>query len=164
MNCPECDGSEWAWYLADNEEGWKCLDCGHKPGEPPGYSPELDREEIGSKIYSILLELTQSHSTEPGFVYVSNGSMGDGIVAVTAAWCRETGHYDQASIAWKCIENCGAKSDFWREQGEAIRAGKDPRRRCNCGVLATVFTKDGAWCPEHPYSTLPFGEPEVEQA
>ena len=44
------------WYPATNEEGWRCS-CGHKPGEPPGYDPERDCDQIEDKVQAMLMEL-----------------------------------------------------------------------------------------------------------
>ncbi len=99
MKC-KCGSKEFWWNLDGcNECGWKCAGCDAKPGEPPGFCPQCDREEIGGKVYTILMEL---HEAE--FLYVSNGSMGEGMVGAVARRCRETGVYDQQSIMALLLE------------------------------------------------------------
>ncbi len=45
------------YYLATNEDGWKCCNCDFIPGEDLGYSAELDVDQIERKIEGILQDL-----------------------------------------------------------------------------------------------------------
>lgn len=65
--CDHPEGSLF-YYLAPNEDGWKCT-CGFQPGEPPGFSPQLDRKQIWIKVYGLLNDLTNAN-----FISISNGN------------------------------------------------------------------------------------------
>jgi hypothetical protein len=139
MNCQH----DFHWYLQDcNEDGWMCCACKHKPGEPPGFSPELDRKEIERKAWAILHELCDAK-----FIYVSNSTAGDSISSHVADMCRGAGFYDQWSVA-KCILDTLAPSHgtFWKGISDGIIAGKDPRDRCHCGRLSNRSIGDRHFC------------------
>lgn len=135
---------EYHWYLAINEEGWRCCSCGDKPGEPPGYSPRLDRDEVQRKVWAVLSDL-HDHN----FVHVSNGSHGDFLTARVADQCVSTGRYDQKSIALFLLESLAGDGEFWKLRGESIIAGNDNRDRCHCGALARVFSGGKSFCFSH---------------
>lgn len=132
---------EFYYYAATNEDGWKCCACDEKPGEPPGFCPELDRKLIERKVFGLLDDLHNA-----SLVYVSNGCGGDAIVASVAERCRSEGVYDQASIlAFIVGEDGGSHAKFWKAISDGIIAGKDPRGRCACGKLSSITTwKAGA--------------------
>lgn len=140
----KCKGTSHCWRISPcNEDGWGCPDCGHVlPGEPPGYSPQLDREETVSKVDSIL-----QHLHHWDFIHISNSSEGDSAVHFIAGLCHELGLFDQLSIITLICQHKGS-AKYWRELGEAILNGRDPRRRCDCGKLATRFQGDRAWCSD----------------
>lgn len=154
----ECEVHEYHWYLDEpNEQGWRCCACQCKPGEPPGYSPHLDREEIERKVYGILSDLCMAK-----VAYVSNSSHGDGIVGAVTAWCRETDTYDQASIVAEITRGLAGDGKFWRELGQAIVDGKDPRPRCWCGTLGRIW--DGRY-PDRSFCSIEHkpGNPGVNE-
>lgn len=125
------------WHPAPaNEKGWRCTDCGWQPGEPPGFSPVHDRERTGIKVDCILHLLHESE-----IIYVSSGSEGDSIVGRVVTMCRRTRLYDSVSIARMILQIDGDRRHgaFWRDISEGIIAGRDPRDRCACGKLATMF-------------------------
>lgn len=125
------------WHPAPaNEQGWRCTDCGWQPGEPPGFSPVHDREHIDIKVGCILHLLHESE-----VIYVSNGSQGGTIVAYVVDICRRTRFFDSVTIARYILQLEGDKRHgaFWRDISDGIIAGKDPRDRCACGRLATMF-------------------------
>lgn len=125
------------WYLANNEEGWKCCSCGFRPGEPEGFSPELDRSETYRKAFAVCSEM---HDAK--LIYISNGTMGDGVAESVAARCKRAGIYDQQSIMAFVIEAIDTRSHakFWKDRSKKILAGKDDRERCACGKLANRFS------------------------
>lgn len=137
-----CNGEHWFTYRpAINEEGWHCALCDHRPGEPPGYAPELDRDAIHRKVYALL-----THLHEQRLVYVSNGTEGDGIIAAVADRCVAAGRYDQGTILLFLLEAMTPDgAAYWQRIGDGIRAGNDPRERCPCGKLSTlsVYAPDG---------------------
>jgi hypothetical protein len=141
-----CNNHDFAWYLHDcNEAGWKCLRCEYKPGEPPGFSPELDRAMTRSKVMAVLMEL---HHAD--FIYVSNGSSGECIEAEVERRCRATGNYDQWSIASFILDvMVPSHAKYWREISEGVLAGQDPRHRCHCGALSNCSSGDKYYCSEH---------------
>jgi hypothetical protein len=163
-----CAEHEWHWYPSDkaaaNEEGWKCCACEERPGEPPGYSPELDRSHLETKIHGILLDL-DTH----GFVYVGSGSNGESIVSAVARGCRESSVFDQYSIAMLILSGMTATHAlYWQRIGQAIIDGRDERPRCWCGQLATLWSHDENapgipdnrctkhWSVPDPQGRLPF--------
>ena len=123
------------WYPAINEEGWKCVDCGLRPGEPAGFSPAHDRSHTKVKCACVLHDLADAN-----LLSVSNGSEGDALAARAAKRCTETGRYDQHSIVMFLADLVANDGRFWRETSEGILAGKDPRKRCACGALATSYS------------------------
>lgn len=130
---------EYHWFLsACNETGWKCVSCDDKPGEPEGFSPQLDRSHTYHKVGGILNDL---HDQE--FVHVSNGTGGDQITELVAAKCHETGRFDQDSILLFLMQQMNhGNGKYWKEVSESIIAGRDNRERCQCGRLARIFTSD----------------------
>jgi hypothetical protein len=128
------------WRLSPaNETGWQCMDCLRRPGEPPGFCPELDREFTETKVNAILEDLN-GHQ----LVYVSNGDQGDWLIMTVAKKCRETGFYDQYSILAFLIEELNAThAAYWKGISEGVISGIDPRSRCWCGELAKVFIVGG---------------------
>lgn len=141
------------YYMATNEDGWKCCGCGHKPGEPPGFSPRLDRSEIGRKVYGVLSDLV-----DHDFIHVSNGSHGDAITSAVADRCQEAKRFDQYSIVLFIVEGMAeSHAKYWREVSEGVLAGKDPRNRCPCGALSNSSASSGGggpWtyrCPKHDH-------------
>lgn len=133
---------DYHYYLETNEAGWRCVCCHHKPGDPPGYSPELDREEIGRKVMAVLMDLDNAK-----VVSVSNGSHGDWIEARTAERCHKENRFDQYSIALFILElMTPSHAEYWSKVGSGIIAGDDPRPRCACGALSTSATLvNGDW-------------------
>ncbi len=117
---------------ACNERGWKCA-CGHLPGEPPGYSPQLDAARLRTKIWCILHEVADAH-----IVYVSNSDEGEGITDEVARTVEASGNRDQYSIVLAILQAMTpSHAAYWREVGDGVRAGKDERNRCACGQLST---------------------------
>lgn len=133
MTATNCKHENVAYYPATNEEGWKCLDCPEPLGEPEGYSPQLDRSHIYDKVNGLLLELHESK-----FIHVSNGTGGDVLTEAVVKECQRSGLYDQVSIM-QYILALGEEGHaaYWKEIGDGIIAGNDPRDRCGCGQLAT---------------------------
>jgi hypothetical protein len=132
------------WHPAPaNEQGWKCTDCGHQPGEPPGFSPVHDRSHVGVKVECILHLLHESE-----VIYVSNGDQADSIIAHVVRSCRRRHVFDSVSIARMIvdIEGDARHAKFWREISEGVLAGKDPRPRCACGKLAIVSNGEHRAC------------------
>lgn len=127
---------EWAWDLRGcNEDGWRCCACNYRPGEPAGYSPTLDRLELDVKVGDIQMAMYNSELT-----YFSNAVHGDSVTDQVVRQCRELGQYDQRTIAILILDaGHSSHAKYWRELGDAIVAGNDPRTRCNCGALATSF-------------------------
>lgn len=79
---------------------------------------------------------------------VSNGSEGDTITFNVACHCARTGRYDQYFILKAFLNHLEpGHSDFWKDVGDGVRAGKDVRDRCRCGALATQWnSSNGASC------------------
>lgn len=143
----DCNHNGLFWFAAPaTETGWKCVDCGWRPGEEPGYSPQHDRSHIRVKVESILADLFNAE-----IIYISNATSGDGIAAAVTHRCVAEKLFDSVSIARLILEFEGGERhvEFWRTQGEAIVAGADPRRRCHCGKLAKVHTGGKSFCTEH---------------
>lgn len=130
------------WYLSPHDErGWMCCDCFWQPGEEPGYSPEHDRDLIEVKCDNILLDLA-----DEGLLSVSNGSHGESLAHHAAKIARDARTFDQESIVAILARLCAGDGSFWRDQHEAILAGKDTRRRCHCGKLARIFCGGESYC------------------
>lgn len=151
-----CEHKTFYYYPATNEDGWKCADrCGEKmPGDPPGYRPDLDRDEIWLKVGGLLNDL---HGAD--LVYVSNGTGGDGLTSTVADRCKREGRFDQYSILLFLLEEMTpSHADYWKEISDGVVSGRDPRRRCaeeGCGRLATVYGERDS-CHEHSHELLPF--------
>ena len=143
----DCTHADLYWYAAPaDEKGWRCASCDWRPGEDPGYSPEHDRSHIVTKVCSVLHDLHDA-----GIIYVSNSSGGESITASVARRCVDEKLYDSVSIARLILEIEGGErhAAFWRHRGEGIVAGNDPRRRCDCGALANIYTDGKSFCSEH---------------
>lgn len=136
------------WHAAPaDERGWRCSDCGWQPGEEPGYSPEHDRSHLQTKVSCIVHTL---HEAE--IIYVSNGECGEQLTSAATNLCRARNWYDSVAIASVVLEIEGDDDHirFWRDMGEGILAGKDPRNRCACGKLANQWCNGKhACCHEH---------------
>jgi hypothetical protein len=137
---PICEHEFYFYPEPHNEAGWKCINCKLQPGEPPGFSPNLDRLKCRTKVDGLLLDL---HNHD--FVSVSNGDCGDGLGAMVAERCEREGRFDQYSILLFILEAMTkSHADYWKKISDGILAGNDPRHRCDCGKLATSYTfKDG---------------------
>jgi hypothetical protein len=135
-----CDGLYWySSKGACNEEGWECVDCGARPGEPPGYSPADDVAHLSVKVGSILHDLADAN-----IISVSNATHGDGITAVVTRRVRASGNLDQYTIVKAILDELTpSHAAYWRERGDAIRKRADDRDRCACGRLSTCTTITG---------------------
>lgn len=106
-------GSGWLYFYRNsiNEDGWECQ-CGQKLG----YRPDLDKEHLYMKVSGLLLDLHDNR-----FVYISNGSEGEGITDHVYQKCRNARRYDQAYILKSIIEAVGwrSHSDYWRKQAKS---------------------------------------------
>jgi hypothetical protein len=155
----KCKEHDYHWYSDGcNEAGWKCTACDHQPGEPPGFSPQLDRERIFWKVGAVLHDMTDAD-----LISVSNGSEGDCLTAQIADRCVAENLFDQYSIQLFLLrEMTPSHAEYWKEIGEGILTGNDPRDRCHCGKLATghQFDANGkaSYCSfEHaPKHEMPF--------
>lgn len=138
----QCKAHEFHFYPDyAQERGWRCCFCSEKPGEPPGYSPQLDRERIEAKVYGILDTVHQAD-----LIYISNSCHGDAIVSGVAERCREEGRYDQGSILAFIVGDQDKHAEYWKKIGDSIIAGKDIRERCPCGKLANTYSGGLAAC------------------
>ena len=158
----KCTHSNSLFYFPHiNEAGWKCADCGFQPGEPPGFSPQTDREEIWTKVYCLLNDFSNAD-----LINISNGSEGDYLTAIVADKCKHADRYDQYTILRFILEEIQpGHADFWENISKGILAGKDPRDRCACGELATGRThKNGKrvdYCSKHrDYGDIIANEPD----
>lgn len=134
----DCKHETYYWTLATNENGWACSNCGWKPGEPEGFSPQIDRSHISSKVECILLDMHAQN-----FVRVGYGSEGEWLANDVAARCKRIGLYDQYTIVREIMFSLGnSHAKYWKDVSNGIIAGNDPRNRCQCGKLAT-------FCSEH---------------
>lgn len=125
------------WYGHPHDEaGWKCVDCDLQPGEPPGFSPAHDRSHLRIKVWCIVHDLADAK-----IISVSNSGHGEGLASAAAAQCEERKLYDSVSIARVILEIEGDErhAKFWRDISDGILAGNDPRHRCHCGKLATIW-------------------------
>jgi hypothetical protein len=140
-----CGTGSVCWDLAAcNEDGWRCTRCGSKAGgDPPGYRPDLDRSEIGSKVETVMMILHHS-----GLIYISNSSEGESLVGDVARHCERSGLFDQYSIIWLIMRRLApGHGEFWKKIGDGVVAGADLRERCWCGKLATGSSGIGMrWC------------------
>lgn len=133
---------EYYYYPHINEEGWKCVSCEDKPGEPAGFSPQLDREEIEIKVGGILNDMDAA-----SLIHISNGSYGDVLQGHVADRCRKEERYDQYSIVLFIMEvEAPSHAKFWKGISDGIVTGNDPRDRCHCGQLATSWQGDNKFC------------------
>lgn len=133
-----CAHSGLYWYAApSNERGWKCADCDWQPGEEPGFSPQHDRSHLRTKVECVMHDLHDA-----SIIYVSNGGCGESLANAVTAACLARSLYDSVSIARVILEvEADEKhAKFWRDIGEGVVAGKDPRERCACGALSHVTT------------------------
>jgi hypothetical protein len=142
----ECTHENFGYFPAINEAGWKCFGCKKKlPGEPDGYRPDLDRSHLQDNVYGLMNDLH-----EHDFIWVSNSEYGEHILSEVMTRCREAGLYDQITIMHYILEaNAGTHAEFWKEIGDGVVSGNDPRDRCDCGKLATTYTSNGKSCSEH---------------
>lgn len=149
---------EFYYYLETNEAGWRCANCKHCPGEPPGFCPALDRSETFNKVNGLLLELYNAK-----FVYISNGSHGLSLAETITARCREEGRFDQYSILLFILEALTPRhAAFWKKISDGVLDGEDPRDRCKiegCGQLSTGTVGGEHRCKEHRDIGLPEGVP-----
>lgn len=132
------------WRLAANEDGWMCS-CGRYPGEPVGFDPVADKEQIAVKVHSILSEL---HEKE--FIYIANGSEGDILETMVANRCRNENRFDQYSIIRFIMDlEAPSHADYWRKITMSIRDGRDPRDRCQlCNKLAKQWCGKDKFCAD----------------
>ena len=159
MTCPH----DYYWYPKEggspNEQGWRCVVCDERPGEPPGFSPHLDREETYRKVSGILMDLC-----DDGFIYVSSGTAGDGMTVHVAEKCHETGVYDQYTIIRLLMESCDGHADYWKRISEGVISGNDIRERCFCGALSVWWSSQGGrekrGCNNHGHDDVPWKEPD----
>lgn len=116
----KCDHSTPQWHLADcNEDGWKCAECKHAFG----FRPDFDREHTHDKVETILFWLV-----EQDFLYVSNASEADGVVASVVDWCSEKDTYDQQTIVHRIAEyGLTRHAEFWRDQARQTQCSHPSR-------------------------------------
>jgi hypothetical protein len=136
-----CKSTEFRYApAAPTEEGWCCARCDLKPGEPLGFCPELDASDTSGKVTDILFRLT-GETGGPSWLYISNGTEGEGVVHSVVQQCQEAGIYDQSFIVLRLFAAADygeTHSAFWKKISDGVRAGNDPRVRCACGQLATA--------------------------
>lgn len=135
-----------------NERGWVCVECDEQTvGEPPGFSPFLDRELIDRKAENLAQHLvTAGLISLPEMWYLE---LCGGYVAEK---CNDIKTYDSYTVmqfvlecwanydflAHHGAEHCqgtGGHAAFWKNISDGVLAGNDPRDRCECGELATVY-------------------------
>lgn len=152
-----CSHAKVWWRPSPHDEaGWMCVGCGIRPGEPPGFSPQHDRDLLVHKAEVTLLAM---HDAE--IIHVSNRSEGLEVARLAAEKCRERDAYDSASIARAILDVVAddRHTAYWRDISNSILAGNDPRPRCSCGKLATVWQSGGRrTCGEHDTDWLDPGE------
>lgn len=134
--------------LATNENGWICCMCDEKPGEPPGFSPWLDRQQIDVKVNCIMLML-HGEGGGPPYITISNGSEGEAIAGAVVDRCNETGRYDQYSIIQYIFEAQSGHGDYWQKISKGVLSGNDHRKRCHCGELSTCISGGKHFCSKH---------------
>lgn len=151
-----CD-HDYFYYPATNEDGWKCSSCGHKPGEPEGFSPKLDRKQTFNKVHGLCSELH-----EADLIYFSNSDHGMGIADVVASRCLTEGKFDQYSIIQWVFECEKSHGDYWKKISEGVLENNDERRRCPCGLLSSSAQNVGGkyteWtyrCSKHSHELIP---------
>ncbi len=96
------------YFPAVNEDGWKCC-CGCDT--KLGYRPDLDNSLLDIKIGGLLNDLHERQ-----FVYVSNGTMGDGITAQVQDRCRKLDRFDQYTILREILAQFDAHAEFWQRK------------------------------------------------
>jgi hypothetical protein len=157
----QCAEHNYHYYPSVNEDGWRCVDCDYKPGEPAGYSPETDRREIWTKVYGILMD-----ACDAKLIHISNGSGADALASIVAKRCETEGRYDQYSIlSYALAELTPEHAEYWENISSGVLWGNDPRDRCHCGQLATMNVGGSHYCSSACMlqSDLPFGEPAAAQ-
>lgn len=138
-----CQHESYYWYPSPNEAGWQCSNCGHKPGEPAGYSPQLDRAEIYLKAYFVISDAADANL----LTGISNSSAADALTSDVVAKCEQAGRYDQQSILLYALElTANEHAEYWKQVGDSILAGRDIRDRCACGKLANEYHGGGMYC------------------
>ena len=107
IDCACIDGIMWELAIT-NEDGWKCDRHG-----AIGYRPDLDRKHIGEKVRSVVFWLH-----EHGFIYVSNGTMGDVIEDNVVEECQKRDRFDQLTITQLVLAdpNLWGHSDYWANE------------------------------------------------
>ncbi len=142
--CEKCKSSDdFRWVPHPNEDGWVCS-CGQAPGEPPGFCPQLDRDDTAGKINDLLMHLS-GELGGPAFISISNGSHGDLLVHDVSKGCESEQRFDQYFILCHLIGHETARhSDFWKRIADGVVSGADPRDRCACGQLATTWSSERA--------------------
>lgn len=142
MKCECGNESLFAYFASSNERGWMCMECNRRPGEPAGYCPELDRDKLADKVESLLMQLSRE------FVSISNNDHGERICSVVTDRCGELRRYDQYTICREIFASLSSHGDYWKEITDGILAGSDPRSRCDCGKLSTVWTLGKTFCED----------------
>ncbi len=126
------NGCDFHYYPATNEDGWRCLYCDHRPGEPPGFSPHLDRSHIYEKVGGLLHDLC-----DVNLIFVSNATGADLLTSAVTDRCVKEQRFDQYSILLFLLEeDTPGHAGYWKDISEGVLVGKDPRDRCHCGKLA----------------------------
>lgn len=122
MTCADGNHTGLYWYPAANEEGWLCVDCEVKPGEPPGYSPQHDRSCLREKVWSLVHELADAK-----LISVSNSSHGEGLADAVTRRLHGSNRLDQYTIIdAERIEH----ADYWSKISTAPpRRGPAPSLR-----------------------------------
>lgn len=144
--------SEFRWEMCVNENGWKCMQCGEPSTacDPPGFDPFLDKNNIQGKVMDILDFLHEAK-----IIHISNGTGGDIMTEMVVNRCRNENRFDQSNIARFVMElEHPGQQDYWRKIGMGVRDGRDPRDRCECGQLATMWSGDKRYCTEHTRDAL----------
>ena len=116
MKC--CEHQDVYWYPCINEAGWKCLSCQKK-----GFDPELDREFLDNKVEGIIQDMQESK-----FVYFSNSSEGEAVVAAVCEDCEKLGQYDQYTIIMEIMKVCQpSHAAYWKnKQADEEKTKKFP--------------------------------------
>lgn len=122
MACERCAEASWehTWRPATNEDGWECGWCGAKLG----FRPDLDDELLEIKVRCLLYDFE-----EADLVYVSNGTMGDAIVAGVEAAARKRHRFDQHTILRLILEdpNLSGHADYWAKERRRVLDGEPDR-------------------------------------
>jgi hypothetical protein len=109
-----CEHKTVHWHLDGcNEAGWKCQDCNTNLG----FSPKHDRDDTDNKIETILFWLH-----EHDFLYVSNATDGDSMVARVMKRCRAENAFDQISIIkFLCELELETHGPYWRAEAAKVK-------------------------------------------